>query len=107
VAPARGGSPSRGVEVVEGDAVDGEDVVLEVEIVFEDVADETGKVVVEDEVDGLAEDGQSLSLSLLPGPTQLVCTQNEPIALLSTRRRFAREDQAMESAGPYPIRVLR
>ena len=45
--PALGRSTSRGVEVVEGDAVDGEDVVFEVEIVFEDVADEPGEVVVE------------------------------------------------------------
>ena len=38
------------VEVVECDAVDGEDVVLEVEIVFKDVADEPS------EVDGQAEE---------------------------------------------------
>ena len=37
---------------MEGNAVDGEDVVLEVEIVFEDVAYQSGEVVVEDEVDG-------------------------------------------------------
>ena len=42
------------VEVMEGDAVDGEDVVLEVEIVFEDVAHQSREVVVEDEVDGPA-----------------------------------------------------
>ena len=36
---------------MEGDAVYGEDIVLEVEIVFKNVADEPGEVVVEDEVD--------------------------------------------------------
>jgi hypothetical protein len=36
------------VEVVERDAVDGEDVVLEVEVVFEDIADEPCEVVIED-----------------------------------------------------------
>ena len=34
VAPVHGRGTSRGVKVVEGDAVDGEDVVLEIEIVF-------------------------------------------------------------------------
>ena len=52
VAPVHGRGTSRGVEVVEGDAVDGEDVV------FEDVAHEPGEIVVEDEVDGPAEEGQ-------------------------------------------------
>ena len=41
---------------MERDAVDGEDVVLEVEIVFEDVADQPGEVVVEAEIVGPAEE---------------------------------------------------
>jgi len=36
---------------VESDAVDGENVVLEIEIVFKDVADQPGEVVVDDQVD--------------------------------------------------------
>ena len=82
------------VEVVEGDAVDGEDVVLEIE----------------DEADGphrrLGIRVRRTSL-LPPFPKRLVCTQSEPIALLLTRWRFAQEDQAKESVGPFPIRVLR
>ncbi len=49
---------------MERDAVDGEDVVLEVEIVFEDVADQPGEVVVEDEVDGPAEERQDRPSSI-------------------------------------------
>ena len=95
---------------MEGDAVYGEDIVLEVEIVLKNVADETGEVVVEDEVDGPPRrSGIRLRLTslLLPFPRRLVCNQSEPIVLLSTRWRFAQEDQATESAGPFPIRVLR
>jgi len=46
------------VKVVEGDAVDGEDVVLDVEIVFQDVAHQPGEVVVEVEVERSVEEGQ-------------------------------------------------
>ena len=95
---------------MEGDAVDGEDVVLEVEIVFKNVADEPREVVVEDEVDGLPRrSGIRLRVAslLLPFPTRLVCTQSEPIALLLTRWRFDREDQAKVPADPFPIRALR
>ena len=42
------------VEVVERDAVDGEDVVFEVAIVLEDVAHQSREVVVEDEIDRAA-----------------------------------------------------
>jgi hypothetical protein len=89
---------------VEGDAVDGEDVV------FKDVAHESREVVVEDEVDGpprRSEIRLRVTSLLLPFPRRLVCTQSEPIALLLMRWRFAQEDQATESAGPFLILVLR
>ena len=95
---------------MEGDAVDDEDVVLEVEVVFKNMTHEPGEVVVEDELDGSPRGGGirlRLTSLLLPFLRRLVCIQSEPTALLLTRWRFAREAQGTESAGPFPIRVLR